>query len=77
MHIQELHNTEHNKTVTVTFMYNEIRDLSNGLFQCIQSSEDNENKYLGIYCKSKILFDMIKHGNIQPETIKRLSKLNI
>lgn len=76
MYIEELHSKSNMKNVTVVLSYDEIRDITNGLFYATQSSEENKNKYTDIYCKSKVIFDMVKHGNIQPETIEKLARLN-
>lgn len=56
-------------SITVTFNYGEIRDISNACYKafCVTNSE-----YEKTYAKMKFLFDMIKHGNIQPETVDAL-----
>lgn len=46
---------------TVTMTYDEIRDIANGLYYL---SKD----------KCKVVFDMVKHGMIQPETVESMSK---
>lgn len=54
------------KHATISISYNEARDISNGLYHI--SKEKPE--YKDIYLKTKFIFDMIKHGMIQPETIE-------
>lgn len=63
------------KTITVELNYNEVRDISNGLY--LATTADNSNaEYDTIYGKSRILFDLIKHGTIQCDTIDRLYNIN-
>lgn len=70
MTINELSSTTNNKYVNVTLTYEECRDISNALYNL----QKEDKKYKDIYGKCKFLFDMVKHGNIQPETVKALSK---
>ena len=53
-------------------LVHEARDICNGLFQAINQDEESFKRYESIYAKSKLVFDMIKHGNIMPETVDRL-----
>lgn len=55
---------------TITLTYDEIRDIANGLYYL---SKDNP-EYTGIKDKCKVVFDMVKHGMIQPETVESMSK---
>ena len=70
IHIQELTCKSNDKRVTVSFSYEEIRDIANGLYIVSQT----DNRYSDISGKCKFLLDLVKHGNIQPETIKRLKE---
>ena len=72
MHIDELLNKPGIKSITVTFSYEEIRDMSNGLYHATKTEEI----FKPIFGKAKFLFDMVKYGNIQPETIKYLAEEN-
>lgn len=54
-----------NKHVTVTLGYDELRDISNGLYHASMNGDADKE----IYAKTKFLFDMSKHGMIMPETI--------
>lgn len=69
MHIEELSSKQNNKYVSVTLYYEECRDISNALYNL----QKEDKKYKDIYGKMKFLFDMVKHGNIQPDTIKTLN----
>lgn len=61
------------KYITVTLGYDEIRDIANGLYYTVKETE-NGSKYKEIQGKCKFLFDMVKHGSIQPETVEMLTK---
>lgn len=72
MIINEMNSDTNRKYIRTTFDYKEIRDIANGLYYIsLQRKEYSE-----IYAKCKFLFDMIKHGNIQKETINFFSTLN-
>lgn len=73
MYIEELTCKPERKSITVSFSYDEIRDISNGLF-IVASNTKSGYDFSDIYGKVKFLFDMIKHGDIQPETVRRLDK---
>lgn len=70
MNIQELSSKINNKYVTVTFTYEEVRDMANGLYYISKDKPE----YKGIKDKCKFLFDMVKHGMVQPETISSMNK---
>lgn len=75
MYIEELCTRPQQKSITVTFNYDEIRDIANGLYYLTKQSDQHDNTdYKNIYAKCKFLFDMIKHGNIQPETVEKLNR---
>ena len=76
MNIEELNTKMGLKTITVTFSYEEIRDLANGLYYLSQSERPEKEKFQMITGKCKFLFDMIKCGFIQPETIPYFSPNN-
>lgn len=64
-----------NNSATITLTYDEIRDISNGLYYLTNPSliENNTNEeYKNVAAKTSFLFDMVKHGNIQPETVNKL-----
>lgn len=75
MNIEELSSKTNNKTITVTFTYEEVRDMANGFYYLFSGKECDKDKYKDIRAKSSFLFDMIKHGNIQNNTVKYLSEL--
>lgn len=76
MKIDELNSKPNQKSITVTMSYDEVRDISNGLYYLVSDKNpDDRSKYQSIYTDCKILFDMIKHGNVQPETIAHKSSL--
>lgn len=76
MHIEELTSKPNIKIATVVMTYEEVRDIANGLYHLISGTECNKDDYKNIYAKSKFLFDMVKHGMIQPETLNRFDELN-
>lgn len=78
MYIEELNTKKHQKSITVTMSYEEIRDISNGLYYFVnnkRSEEEDTSRYAKVYSDCKLLFDMLKHGNVQPETIRFKSEL--
>ena len=70
MVIQELSSIRNNKYVTVLLTYEEARDIANGLYYACEDKPEYKN----IKDKCKFLFDMVKHGMIQPETVMGMSK---
>ncbi len=75
MIIKELKCThKEDSIITVQLNYDEVRDIANTCYyatQFIPSDQREPNRKAEIAAnKTKFLFDMIKHGNIQPETIK-------
>lgn len=70
MTIQELRSKTNCKYVTVTFSYEEVRDMANGLYYVCK----NKPEYKSAKDKCKFLFDMIKEGMIQPETVSSMSE---
>lgn len=68
MNIQELSSKTNNKYVTVTFTYEEVRDMANGLYHISKDKPE----YKGIKDKCKFLFDMVKEGMVQSETISSM-----
>ena len=65
-----------NSNITVTLTYHEIRDIANTCYyakQYIPADQKEINKVATSAAnKTKFLFDMVKHGNIQAETIDQL-----
>lgn len=62
-------------TVTITLTYGDIRDISNACYKAHQGlpyTADNKPIH-NAYANMKFAFDMIKHGKIQPETIKEMN----
>lgn len=74
MRIVGMSSEPNNQNITINFSYNEIRDITNGLYYASQEIRDNDRNYEYIHAQMKVMFDMIKHGNIQPETINKLYK---
>lgn len=75
MIIKELKCThKEDSIITVQLNYDEVRDIANTCYyatQFIPSDQREPNRKAKIAAnKTKFLFDMIKHGNIQPETIR-------
>lgn len=70
MTIQEFSSKTNNKYVTVTFTYEEARDMANGLYHVCKDKPE----YKGIKDKCKFLFDMVKEGMIQRETVSSMSE---
>lgn len=74
MIINKLTCESNNKNITVTLSYDECRDIANGLYYAVSKS-DNGAKFQAIQAKCKFLFDMVKHGNIQVETIEKMAEI--
>lgn len=76
MHIENLDNTGSIHSITITFNYNEVRDIANGLYLLVNPGgvPYNPDTYLEVAAKAAFMFDMIKHGMIQPDTVSELSK---
>lgn len=75
MFIEELSTRKENRYVTVTFSYEEIRDIANGLYAACHPERKTEGKEFDkIAASAGFLFDMIKHGMVQPHTIRNLQK---
>lgn len=77
MTIDKLDSREKRKSITVTFTYDEIRDIANGLYYFVSGTKktgDNVD-YKQTYVNCKMLFDLVEHGNIQLETIQSQAEL--
>lgn len=64
--------------ISVNLRYNDIRDICNACYKVHMQNMPikKENKPLHeAYAKTKFLFDMVKHGYVQPETIEILNTL--
>jgi hypothetical protein len=70
MTIDELDSRTGFKSITITMSYEEVRDTANGLYNV------PDKKYDGIEAKWEFMFNMIKHGMIMPETVKRMNEIN-
>lgn len=77
MFIRNLQIEPAGSTVTITLNYDEVKMLANGFYNLVEDNEKftNSREYLEMRAKTKFLFDMIKHGNIQPETIPLYNRL--
>ena len=83
MYIEELIQKPGRKSITMTMSYDEIRDIANGLYHLTaddkKQAKTSNTRYYSDYdeiaAKTHFLFDMIKHGNIQPETTCKLYNL--
>lgn len=80
MNIENLTCKPNNHFVTVTMNYEEVRDIANGLYWLSRLSPKNTNdmdvkpeRYTDVTNKMAFLFDMIKHGMIQSNTIAKMS----
>ena len=73
MYIEELTSKTNNHNIVVSMNYDEVRDIANGLY----AASETDPKFKPMYGKCKVLFDMIKHGNIQPETVDLLNEIKI
>lgn len=68
MKIEELSSKTQNKYATVTLTYEEIHQMTDGLFHVLKTNPE----YKEIQAKCKTLFDLVKHGAIMPETVDKL-----
>lgn len=71
MYITELNSKNNLKNVTVNLSYEDIRDISNGLYL----AQTHDKEYNKTYVQCKVLLDLVKHGNVQSETVARLNEL--
>lgn len=85
MYINDLTTTKSLKSVTVTLSYDEVRDIANGLYylnkmvkcdKIAESLDVKPSEYNSIGAKASFLFDMVKHGMIQPETIAKFNNVS-
>lgn len=82
MYINNLTSTQSLKSVTVTLSYDEVRDIANGLYYLNKYAKDTilddvkDDQYTQIGAKAAFLFDIVKHGMIQPETIEKFNNAN-
>lgn len=75
MHIEELCTRKENRYLTVTLCYEEIRDIANGLYAACHPERKTDGKdYAKIAASAGFLFDMVKHGMVQPHTILNLQR---
>ena len=62
--------------LTVQLSYNEVRDIANTCYYATQFIPADKTKIKSNAViaanMTKFLFDMVKHGNIQPETIQNM-----
>lgn len=79
MTVDKLSSESGSKYATITFGYDELKDLINGLYQLTKKEvyevidkADEHNPYLALYPKLKSIFDMMKYGGVQPETVVRM-----
>ena len=72
MIIKQLDTTTPYKHVVVELDYNELRDLSNGLFYVSNNMFcDHSSDFEDVAKKASLLFDLVKHGTIMPETAEK------
>lgn len=86
MNIENMTSKPNLKSITVTLTYEETRDIANGLYWLNRIMDNPDDKsivkeikpdsYKEISAKASFLFDMIKHGMVQPETIAKFSNAN-
>ena len=62
--------------LTVQLSYDEVRDIANTCYYATQfiPADQTKIKLNAVIAANmtKFLFDMVKHGNIQPETIQKM-----
>ena len=65
-----------NSYLTVQLNYDEVRDIANTCYYATKFIPADQPKVMSTAViaanMTKFLFDMVKHGNIQPETIKKM-----
>ena len=75
MVIKQLDTTGVYKHVTVELDYDELRDLSNGLFYVSNNMFcDHSSDFKDVAKKASLLFDLVKHGTVMPETAAKFAK---
>lgn len=73
MYIEQLCSKQGMKEMTLHLNYDEVRDTANALYYLV-SGKSPEKDYSELQAKWQFLFDMVKHGMIQPETVGKLQK---
>ena len=79
MYINNLTTASSLKSVTVTLTYEDVRDIANGLYYLNKMAKEKgipdvePDQYKEIAAKTSFLFDMVKHGMIQKETIAKFN----
>lgn len=78
MHIERLTTTQGLQSITLTMNYEEMHSITDGLYQLTKPSVRTTlpagKDYTQIYTQCAIMFDMMKHGNIQPTTLKTMNQ---
>lgn len=75
MQIRELRSERNNKGAVISLSYEEIRDLANALY-CLTTGVSTKTDYSSIAANMHLLFDLVKHGNIQKHSIDKLHELS-
>ena len=69
MIINELNSNKNSKSAIVSLDYNEIRDLSNILYEI--TKDDEKLKRYGYLERSlSVLFDLVKHGTVDSRIVE-------
>lgn len=83
MTIKELNTDSSNPYITVTLSYDEIREISNGLYaRCTEVASDGfdvatKDRCLSIYKKAATLFGLIKDGKITGHLLHTLNTTDV
>jgi len=75
LNIKELSTEKPYPHATVTFGYDELRDLSNGLYELVNKGTPKQRKeFLDISKKAHTLFELVKHGKITSHLLDILNE---
>lgn len=74
MTIKELHSETNNKCATIELNYDEIRDIANGLYELGKLTKFTTS-FHKIHRDMAFLFNIVKHGCIDSNSIRMLERL--
>lgn len=76
MIIKELHSETTNKYAIIKLDYNEIRDISNSLYEFSKQGQCTTDVHI-VHRNIAALFQLVKHGCLDSASIELLSKLQL
>ena len=74
MRIDQMSSKQENRFVTVTMSYEDVRDTANALYYATTGKKP-ETDCSEIFAKFSFLFDMVKYGMVQKNTVQKLADI--